>query len=89
MVEGGGLVHWQAKLGMGLVGIGSIGLFTIAKGWWKPGDDFSVMSYILIVLALIGMLMLMLSMGIESDNPELSQTFSMMEEESKETTEEE
>ncbi len=89
MTESGGLVHWQAKLGMGLIGVGSIGLFALTKDWLKFGDNNSVVSYVFIVLALVGMLLLMLSIGVESENPELSQTFTMMEENSEETNEEE
>jgi len=89
MSSGGGLVHWQAKLGMGLVGVGSIGLFAMTKEWLKLGDNLSIMSYVFIVLALVGMLMLMLSIGIDSENPELSQTFTMMEEDTEESHEEE
>jgi len=81
MAGNGSLVHWQAKLGMTLVGVGSIGLFSITKSWAPLTGNMS--SYIFIVMALLGMLMLMLSMGIDSDSEELNQPFTMMEEEKK------
>jgi len=63
---------------MTLVGLGVILLFITTQEW----VDFpEVIPFISILLAFLGMLTLMLSIGVESEFEELSQTFTMMEEE--------
>ena len=72
------LLDNQSKFGMTLVGLGVILLFITTQEW----VDFpEVIPFISILLAFLGMLTLMLSIGVESEFEELSQTFTMMEEE--------
>ena len=72
------LLDKQSKFGMTLVGIGVILLFVYTQEW----VDFpEFIPFISILLAFLGMLTLMLSIGVESEFEELSQTFTMMEEE--------
>tara|TARA_B110001452_G_C14866849_1_gene302969 strand:- start:14 stop:241 length:228 start_codon:yes stop_codon:yes gene_type:complete len=72
------LLDNQSKFGMTLVGLGVILLFITTQEWVEFPE---VIPFISILLALLGMLTLMLSIGVESEFEELSQTFTMMEEE--------
>lgn len=69
-MEEGGLLNWQAKLGMTLVGAGSISLFLSTKDF-LPNDG--VFDFIYLLSALLGLLMLMLSIGVASNHPHLSE----------------
>ncbi|MDA0842731.1 MAG: hypothetical protein O3B67_02090 [archaeon] len=66
----GGLLDWQARLGMTLIGAGSISLFLSTKDF-LPSEG--VFGFIYLLAALLGLLMLMLSIGVDSNNPRLSE----------------
>lgn len=73
-----GLLENQSKLGMTLIGIGVITLFVESQEWF---DIPSVVPFLALIASFIGLLTLMLSIGIDSEIKELSETFTMMEEE--------
>ena len=76
MAGSGGLIQWQAKIGMILIALGSIGLFSITKGWLTTGGE--AMSYVLITTSLFGVMLLLLSIGVEVGSEELSQTYTLV-----------
>ena len=79
MAEAGGLIDWQARIGMTMVGLGAVGLFSVTRGWLDNGGG--AIDYVLITMALFGILLLFLSMGIDVDNEELSQSTTLIPEE--------
>ena len=72
------LLENQSKLGMSLIGIGAISLFADSQGWF---DFPEVVPFLSITVSFLGMLTLMLSVGVDSEIEELTETFTMMEEE--------
>ena len=78
MGSDGGLIHWQAKLGMAMVGIGTIGLFLTTQ---NSSLNDGVVPFVLILSALLGMLMLFLSVGVENTNAEFGQTSQLVPDE--------
>ena len=78
MADRGGLIQWQAQLGMGMVGVGSIGLFLSSRGS-IPNEG--MLPFGLILTALLGALMLFLSVGVENTNSDLAQTTQLVPDE--------
>ena len=78
MTSDGGLIHWQAKLGMAMVGIGAIGLFLTTQST-LPNEG--VLPFVLILSALLGSLMLFLSVGVENTTTDLGQTSQLVPDE--------
>lgn len=73
-----GMIHWQAKLGMTMVGIGTIGLFLTTQST-LPNEG--VLPFVLILSALLGSLMLFLSVGVENTTTDLGQTSQLVPDE--------
>ena len=67
----GSVLHWQAKMGMSMIGIGSIGLFLSSQGHLP---STGVVSLSLLIIALLGLLLLMLSVGVDHEMEQLSET---------------
>jgi len=65
------IIHWQAKTGMTFIGIGSIGLFLSSQGY-LPNTGILALS--LLISALLGLLMLTLSVGVDHEITQLSET---------------
>ena len=72
------VLHWQAKFGMTLIAIGCIGLFMTTQ---DVVPATGIVPFFLLVSALLGLLMLFLSIGINSSNPQLSETNQLVPEE--------
>lgn len=67
----GNVLHWQAKIGMCMIAIGSIGLFLASQGHLP---STGVLSLSLLITALLGLLLLMLSVGVDHEMEQLSET---------------
>lgn len=78
MGSNGGMIHWQAKLGMAMVGIGTIGLFLTTQ---STLSNEGVLPFVLILSALLGMLMLFLSVGVENTTSDLGKTSQLVPDE--------
>lgn len=78
MTSDGGVMHWQAKLGMTLIAIGSIGLFAASQDY-IANNEFTGIT--LLITALLGLFMLMLSVGVKNSSSHLSSTHQLVPEE--------
>ena len=77
MSQKGGVLHWQAKLGMTFIGLGSIGLFLSSQ---NHITNEGVVPFVLMITALLGLFMLMLSIGVSNTSPHLSSTHQLVPE---------
>ena len=70
-------MHWQAKLGMTFIAVGCIGLFAAAQDYIKNNDFIGIA---LLITALLGLCMLMLSVGVKNSSHHLSSTHQLVPE---------
>jgi hypothetical protein len=71
----GGLVHWQAKTGLGFIGVGTIGLFLSSQAKLPFGlENTMPIGALLLTTAFLGILLLTLSVGVDHEMDHLSQT---------------
>ena len=78
IMESPRVLHWQAKFAMTLIAIGCIGLFMTTQ---DVVPATGIVPFFLLVSALLGLLMLFLSVGINSSNSQLSETNQLVPEE--------
>ena len=78
LMENPNLIHWQAKFGMTLIAIGCIGLFLTTQDV-VPATGF--VPFVLLTSALLGILMLFLSIGVNSDVSQLSEVTQLVPDE--------
>ena len=77
MSQEGGVLHWQAKLGMTFIALGSIGLFLSSQN--HIAND-GIIPFILMITSLLGLFILMLSVGVKNSSSHLSSTHQLVPE---------